>query len=34
MVVNLKKYGSPLEPGDYPEMDETEFLAGNDISQS
>jgi hypothetical protein len=31
--VNLKHYGSPLEPGDHPEMDETEFLTGNNISQ-
>jgi hypothetical protein len=33
MDVNLKNYGSPLEPGDHPEMDETEFLTGDDISQ-
>jgi hypothetical protein len=24
---------TPLEPGDYPEMDETEFLTCDDISQ-
>jgi hypothetical protein len=33
MDANLKNHGSLLEPGDHPEMDETEFLTGNDISQ-
>ena len=33
MEVNLKNVGSPLVPGDHPEMDETELLVGNEISQ-
>jgi hypothetical protein len=30
--VKLKNYGSPLEPGDHPEMDETDLLTGEEIS--
>jgi hypothetical protein len=32
LELTLKQYGSPMEPGDHPECDETDFLVGTDIS--
>ena len=32
LEVTLKNYGSPMEAGDHPELDETDLLYGNDIS--
>jgi len=32
LEVKLKNYGSPMEVGDHPELDESDFLYGRDIS--
>ena len=29
----LKCYGSPMEPGDHPELDETDLLYGAEITR-
>ena len=31
LVIKLKYYGSPIEVGDYPENDETDFLTSGEI---
>ena len=32
LEVKLKNYGSPMEVGDHPELDESDLLYGKDIS--
>ena len=31
--MKLRNYGSPMEPGDHPEVDETDFLFGQEITK-
>jgi hypothetical protein len=32
LQIKLKNYGSPMEPGDHPEVDETDLLFGSEIA--
>ena len=33
LELQLKNYASPMEAGDHPELDESDFLYGSDISK-